>query len=341
MMPQQIEHDFYYGAEAEQYVFYRFPKALITNDYYSNVSDGAKILYGLMLDRMGLSIKNKWLDAIGRVYIYYTLEDVQESMRCGHNKVVKIISELDHVGLIERVKQGQGRPTIIYVKRFVSDTMPYNAAADEGAYPHDMDAGCQDFRKEEIQTSDFRKSRLPYNGSADFPKADTNNNYLNNPEKNNTDPIESYRPPTIPAKQHPGLDKDGIGENIQSPITQETIAIIREEIREQIDYHTYAASPGEPLKHLNEIVELMLEVRICPNSTIRIARSDYPIALVRERFSRLTSMHIEYVRQSLEDIKTRVRNIKQYLLAALYNAPITMEHHDSVAFNYLLAPMGR
>ena len=81
MAHQPIEHDFYYGNEAEQFVFYRFPKALITNKNYKTVSDGAKILYGLMLDRMGLSIKNGWLDEQGRVFIYFTLEDLQEALR--------------------------------------------------------------------------------------------------------------------------------------------------------------------------------------------------------------------------------------------------------------------
>ncbi len=90
-MPQpQIEHAYYFGSEAEQYVFYRFPKVLFTNEYYAGVSDGAKILYGLMLDRMGLSVRNRWLDANGRVYIFYPLEEVQEATHCGHNKAGRI-----------------------------------------------------------------------------------------------------------------------------------------------------------------------------------------------------------------------------------------------------------
>ena len=85
-MIQPQEHDYYYGSEAEQYTFYRFPKALFSNDRYKAMSDSAKILYGLMLDRMGLSLKNGWLDKENRVFIYFTLEDLQEYMNCGHNK---------------------------------------------------------------------------------------------------------------------------------------------------------------------------------------------------------------------------------------------------------------
>ena len=74
-----------------------------------------------MLDRMGLSIKSGWLDENDRVYIIFTLENVQECMNCKHDKAIKMLAELDTgkgVGLIERVKQGQGKPTIIYVRKF-------------------------------------------------------------------------------------------------------------------------------------------------------------------------------------------------------------------------------
>lgn len=136
------EHDYHYGSEAEQYTFYRLPKALFTSSRYKCLSDGAKILYGLMLDRMALSMKNGWLDDRNRVYIFFTLEDVQEYMSCKHEKAVKMLAELDAqkgVGLIERVKQGQGRPTIIYVKKFIGP----------------------DFGESEVKTSEKQRSRLP------------------------------------------------------------------------------------------------------------------------------------------------------------------------------------
>jgi len=108
-----------------------------------------------MLDRMGLSLKNGWLDKENRVFIYFTLEDLQEYMNCGHNKGIKIMAELDNIGLIERVKQGLGRPTIIYVKRFSTDTV--NSPAPEEppnvSFQQDYPQGTSDFRKAETQTS--------------------------------------------------------------------------------------------------------------------------------------------------------------------------------------------
>lgn len=112
---------YFYGHEAEQYSFYRIPKQLISDSRFRNVSTDAKLLYGLMLDRMGLSMKNGWLDEQGRVYIFFVLDDIQDLLQCGHEKAVKLLAELDSekgIGLIERIKQGQGKPTIIYVKQF-------------------------------------------------------------------------------------------------------------------------------------------------------------------------------------------------------------------------------
>lgn len=120
MKTQQF--DYYYGNEADQYTFYRLPKVLFTDTRYKRLSDGAKILYGLILDRMALSIKNGWPDERNRVYIYFTLEDVQEYMNCQRDKGMKLLAELDSVkgvGLIERVKQGLGKPAITYVKKFI------------------------------------------------------------------------------------------------------------------------------------------------------------------------------------------------------------------------------
>lgn len=126
--------DYFYGTEAEQYTFYRIPKVLFTDPGFRRITADAKILYGLMLDRMGLSMRNGWLDEQERVFIYFTLEEAMDAMCCGHNKAVSLFTELDKVGLIERKKQGQGRPTKIYVKNFI--------------------------RKEEVKTSENRKSAL-------------------------------------------------------------------------------------------------------------------------------------------------------------------------------------
>ena len=105
------DFDYYYGDESNQFSFYRIPRQLVTGERFKQLSTDAKLLYGLLLDRMGLSAKNGWYDGAGRVYIYYTLEEIQNDLRCAHGKAVKLLAELDKgkgFSLIERVKQGQG-----------------------------------------------------------------------------------------------------------------------------------------------------------------------------------------------------------------------------------------
>ena len=109
------------GMEAEQYSFYRVPKILFTAECFKELSCEAKVLYGLLLDRMSLSMKNHWLDEEERVYIIFTVEEIAELLNCGTQKAVKLLKELDSekgIGLIEKKRLGLGRPNVIYVKNF-------------------------------------------------------------------------------------------------------------------------------------------------------------------------------------------------------------------------------
>lgn len=110
--------DYFYGREADQFTFYRIPKPLITDNRFRNMKCEAKLLYGLMLDRMALSVKNGWLDAHNRVYIYYTVESIMEDLGCKHEKAGKLLAELEKYGLLTRVRQGLGKPDRLYPAKF-------------------------------------------------------------------------------------------------------------------------------------------------------------------------------------------------------------------------------
>lgn len=113
-------YDYFYGAEAEQFSFYRIPKVLFTEERFRSVSAEAKVLYGLLLDRMSLSCKNGWLDKEGRVYIIFTIDEVMTALGCADQKAGKLLHELESkCRLIERKRQGLGKPNLIYVKNFV------------------------------------------------------------------------------------------------------------------------------------------------------------------------------------------------------------------------------
>lgn len=147
--------DYYYGEESESCSFYRIPRLLIVGERFSGLSTDAKLLYGLMLDRMNLSARNGWYDDAGRVYIYYTLEEIQESMSCGHGKAVRLLAELDTgKGSALSSEPSRGR---------VSRRASMSSAIPHGRYPR---------RPLYRLTSQIRKSRLPKMGSQEFPKTE-------------------------------------------------------------------------------------------------------------------------------------------------------------------------
>ena len=122
-MGDTINFDYYYGIEAEQFSFYRVPRLLIKDERFKGLSSDAKLLYGLMLDRMSLSMKNGWLDDENRAYIIYTVDAIMEDLGCSKPTCTKIMRELDSdngIGLIEKKRRGLGKPDIIYVKNFAS-----------------------------------------------------------------------------------------------------------------------------------------------------------------------------------------------------------------------------
>ena len=126
-MAAVIISDYFYGDESKEFSYFRIPRLLITHQRFKNVSVEAKLLYGLLLDRMGLSEEHCWYDEDGRVYIYYTVEEICADMNCGRDKAMKMLADLDTrkgVGLINRVKQGQGKPTKLYVRRFTTGAVP-------------------------------------------------------------------------------------------------------------------------------------------------------------------------------------------------------------------------
>ena len=295
-MEAVIVSDYFYGEESEQFSYFRIPRLLVRSKKFKTLSTEAKLLYGLMLDRMGLSAKHGWYDELGRVYIYYTLDEIQTDLMCGHNKAVRLLAELDTgkdgFGLIERVKQGQGRPAKIYVKKFATTDVP--------EVP--ISAPISDFPESEMQTSQNQTSRLPILGSQDFPKEEVS--YLDN-----NYPDLSYPDPSIyPAKPQ----KSGWMERWD----------LKERVRNQIEYDALCTQYAA--EDVDALVELISEVQSSTADAVRLGKEQIPIEIIKERFRQLTQMHVEYVLDCLKNTTTQINNVKAYLLTALYNAPMTM-----------------
>ena len=315
-----LDLEYFYGNEAEQYSFYRIPKVLLTDHRYKGVSMEAKVLYGLMLDRMGLSIRSGWLDGDGRVYIYFTLEDAIAMLGCGKDKAVRLFKELDigsGIGLIERRKQGQGKPARVYVKKF---TLPPSSETPEATPPPTQTSEIpkSGLRGDsDLLTSEKPKSALLESSGQDFGKAAANKTDKNNTESSDTD---LFIHPPAPLHASP---PDGARHRLR----MDEMDWYREVIRENIDYGLLCMERRYDTEEIDGYVELIAEICASGRGYIRVNGTDVPAELVKERFLKLNSEHIQYVMECLRSCTTQVVNIRAYILAALYNAPVTMDHY--------------
>ena len=290
---------YFYGNETEQFSFYRIPKMLFKDKLFKDVSAEAKVLYGLMLDRTGLSLKNGWLDEENRVYIVYTIAEIMDDLNCADQKAGKLLSELDTVkgiGLIERKRQGLGKPNIIYVKNF------YSASRLQNSENHD--SGQVNITNQE------------------YPNSLPNDNNINNNKKNNTDfsetPILSYQDEN---EQKP----DAIGW-MRERKTYE--ALIKDNIEYDILLERYRK------EWLDEIVGIMVDVVCSKEPYIRINKQEYPHEVVKSRFLKIDSSHIEYIEFALKENTSNVRNIRAFLITTIYRSFETADNWYAAKVKY-------
>lgn len=304
-----MQFDYFYGSEAEQFTFYRIPKILITSQFFKKVSDSAKLLYGLMLDRMSLSIRNGWLDDDNRAYIFFTTNDVMEQMSCGTEKATKMLAELDSekgIGLIERVKQGQGRPAIIYLKKFY-DIEDKDTTSQSSTLKNENQA----FEESKNKTFENRKSGLSEIKSLEFRKSKCNYNNINNTDINYIYPI----------------NQDNY--NIQNSDTQNEEEWIDrytktvDEIKKQIDYDYLINHTERDI--VDEVVNIMAEVMTVYRPKYKIEGDFIEYNAVVNKFRQITAQKLEICLLAYSRKIQRIKNPKAYWISTLYNIPLTSE----------------
>ena len=310
-MDDRIKLSYFYGKEAEQYSFYKIPKLLFTDDHFKKISVEAKVLYGLMLDRMSLSVKNQWMDEEGRAYIYYSLEDIMDALGCSNKKAISIMKELDMdagIGLIEKKRQGQGKPTMIYLKQFmIQDVQKCRN------YTSGEKSVISEVKNLHILKCKNSTSRSEENTCLEVKNIHTNKNNINNTEFSNN---ESNL--ILSGDDRMRYEMDAYSELIRENIE---LDILRER-------HPY----DQDL--LEGIFDLILETVLCKNESIIVASNKYPAELVRSKFLKLNSSHVEYAIDCFKGNTTKVRNIKKYLLTTLFNAPSTISGYYQAAVNH-------
>ena len=271
--------DYFYGQAGELFSFYRIPKALFQEQRFQDLSTDAKTLYGILLDRMSLSVKNEWFDKKGRVFIIFTIEDVKRTLRCADNKATRLLRELEEFGLIERKRRGQGKPCLVYVKNFSSES------SKESVRNRDNDDSCGS----KIACQDPVKSR-------GIKKKE------NKTEMNNTNLILSDESEKMKNRE-----------------------LLEEYFSHSLEMDLLLRLYPDDEDTLYQIVNLLVDTCATNRKLLHIAGDDKPAEVVRSRFMKLNADHIRFVLKCLAENSSPIRNMKQYLLASLYNAPTTMQ----------------
>ena len=271
--------DYFYGQAGELFSFFRIPKALFQEQRFQDLSTDAKTLYGILLDRMSLSVKNEWFDKKGRVFIIFTIEDVKRTLRCADNKATRLLRELEEFGLIERKRRGQGKPCLVYVKNFSSES------SKESVKNRDNDDSCGS----KIACQDPVKSR-------GIKKKE------NKTEMNNTNLILSDESEKMKNRE-----------------------LLEEYFSRSLEMDLLLRLYPDDEDTLYQIVNLLVDTCATNRKLLHIAGDDKPAEVVRSRFMKLNADHIRFVLKCLAENSSPIRNMKQYLLASLYNAPTTMQ----------------
>ena len=271
--------DYFYGQAGELFSFFRIPKALFQEQRFQDLSTDAKTLYGILLDRMSLSVKNEWFDKKGRVFIIFTIEDVKRTLRCADNKATRLLRELEKFGLIERKRRGQGKPCLVYVKNFSAES------SKESVKNRDNDDSCGS----KIACQDPVKSR-------GIKKKE------NKTEMNNTNLILSDESEKMKNRE-----------------------LLEEYFSHSLEIDLLLRLYPDDEDTLYQIVNLLVDTCATNRKLLHIAGDDKPAKVVRSRFMKLNADHIRFVLKCLAENSSPIRNMKQYLLASLYNAPTTMQ----------------
>lgn len=321
------EFEYFYGQEADLFSFIRVPKLLFTDGRFKDLTSDAKILYGLLLDRMSLSVENNWFDKYGRVFIIFTIAEIVSTLGCANTKACNTLKQLIDVGLIEKDNKGQGKAQLIYVKKILSDRSEPREKRIQNKNSQNQNS--------QKQNSQNDNSGIPERRTLEFSKSECINTENNNTDSNNTEsvlfssnPIKIY-PPSASISRNVGDGRDEKRRDSESELDE----IIRT-VHGNIDICNLEERYPQDSRLINAIADLMVDVLAGKADYYVVGGARKPAGLVKRQFEKLEYEHIVYVLDSLSRNTTEVRNTRQYLIAALYNAPFTIETHYETQVNH-------
>lgn len=345
-----MTYQYFTPGDAEQYAYYRIPKMLITDKQFRGITMEAKLLYGILLDRVSLSLKNGWVDENNHVYIIFTIEQIMQEMNCGNKKAVSLLSELEKkIHLVEKKRQGLGKPNLLYVKNFFLCSDIHTDGTENVDNLPSEGKGCAEMSEGNAQRCQKDTSVGVVEEALEVSKGHGTNTNITKTDMSNTDPILSYpsgdgnsvKEPEHRIDGYDGMNPQGKGNSDmayhQTDLNHDEYEAYRQYFLENLSLETLKFDHPSERDTLDGILDLLVETCCSTRKTIRIAGEDKPIAVVKSKFMKLDSEHIRYVLQCLSQNVTYVRNIRQYLLTTLYNAPSTIGPYYRALVNHDMA----
>lgn len=308
-----IKFSYYYGKEADQYSFFKIPKILYTDSIFKTLSSDAKVLYAILLDRMSLSMKNEWLDDENKVFIIFTIDEIEETMNIGRNKAINIMKEIQDFGLIEKKRRGLGKPNIIYVKNFLVETIEENGTMEEEKNEdRSLNDKFQEVSKANLQKFEKQTSRNLKTKPQEVSKTNCNKTNINKTKKSDTDISKTT---SIGKTAHKRKLKTGEGGQIERNIKQ------------NISYLDFMDRDSPTKETIDFIVEIMVDA-VESKRDLKINQTWISYEKIKEKFLSIKKEHIEYVLSVLKENTSKITHFRAYLLSILYNAPINSVYYS-------------
>lgn len=328
----KFEYDYYFGSEADQFRFLRIPKVFFEDPDYEKLGSDEKILYGFLHEQIDLSRKKDWIDEEGRIYVMRSLESIQKILHnCSPDKARATLKNLIDFGLIEKKRQGQGKPDLIYVKNFITKKGEMSGSEKQSQIPEIptsekyVDSG-QNYS--ETEKTEVLKSEKPISRSGNFRFQETGKSDPKEIILKDTIDIETpsinlniESAPMSPIRLY--VTGDGLmdGKNQRKKDQEAYERLVKSNIDYDLKMHDLQTP--EDRKLFDDLYNLIIEVLAGDTEEYRINKTTYPQEIVKSRFLKLTGEDLYVVMEQLSRVEGEIHNYRNYMISALFNAPIT------------------
>ena len=329
---------YYYGEDVLSKSFLILPKELVFTESLAKMSAKSKILYCVLRERLILSARNNWKDENGRIYLIYSIEKMAQDLFYSRATIMRMMDELENLGLIERRKQGLGKPNLVYlcnsetIAELLSGADIEIEEWEQGETEHRLT--CQICNPEE--------SRIEQQEQIESEDRATDQQYQNWQSQNQNDPMTcqicNFQKYQDCNSNNTEYKKNNRYKHLSIMYTVNHSRVqdrwmdrdcVEAFFRKKWEYDVLLQD-GADADLLSVLLAVAVDTCSRKSTTIhRFGRREYTTAELRTQFSKLTMSHIQYVLYSLGQTTTRIHNIRAYLLTSLYNAPDTMTFYYS------------